>query len=118
MCEHSLCKDCNQFSYRLRTNSTMRASILQFVQLSLSYHLSLRSLFCLYFEWPLKTGFTDNFYIWPSFCGIVHRVFECDSWLLNRNLSLSLSLSLSRCYWDVCGLWIVAFPGYICLRIL
>ena len=33
-------------------------SLLQYFPPSLSYHLSLRSLFCLFFEWPLKTGFT------------------------------------------------------------
>ena len=35
-----------------------KGSILQYFQPSLSYHLSLRSLFCLFIEWPLKTGFT------------------------------------------------------------
>ena len=35
-----------------------RESILQYFQPASSYHLSLRSLFCLFFEWPLKTGFT------------------------------------------------------------
>ena len=35
-------------------------SILQYFQPSLRYHLSLRPLFCLFFEWPLKTGFTVN----------------------------------------------------------
>ena len=33
-------------------------SILQYFQPSLSYHLSLRSLLYLFFECPLKTGFT------------------------------------------------------------
>ena len=36
-------------------------SILQYFPPSLSYHLSLCSLFCLFFEWPLKTGFTVPF---------------------------------------------------------
>ena len=35
-----------------------KGSILQYFRPSLSYHLSLRSLFCLFFEWPLKTGFS------------------------------------------------------------
>ena len=34
-----------------------KGSIPQYFRPSLSYHLSLRSLFCL-FQWPLKTGFT------------------------------------------------------------
>ena len=33
-------------------------SILQYFRPSLSYHLSLRSLFLSIFEWQLKTGFT------------------------------------------------------------
>ena len=33
-------------------------SILQYFRPSLSYHSSFRSLICLFFEWPLKTGFT------------------------------------------------------------
>ena len=33
-------------------------SILQYFQPSLSYQLSLRSLFCLFFEWPFYTGLT------------------------------------------------------------
>ena len=35
-----------------------KGSILQFFPPSLSYHLSSRSLYGLFFEWPLKTGFT------------------------------------------------------------
>ena len=35
-----------------------KGSILQSFGPSLSYHLALRPLFCLFFEWPLKTGFT------------------------------------------------------------
>ena len=34
------------------------SSILQYFRPSLSYHLSLRSLFLFIFEWPLKTSFT------------------------------------------------------------
>ena len=33
-------------------------SIPQYFRSSLSYHLSSRPLFCLFFEWPLKTDFT------------------------------------------------------------
>ena len=33
-------------------------SFLQYFRPSLSYNLPLRPLFCLFFEWPLKTGFT------------------------------------------------------------
>ena len=40
-----------------------KVTILQYFWPSLSYHLSLRSLFCLFFEWPLKTGFTVLFSI-------------------------------------------------------
>ena len=36
----------------------LQESILQYFRPSLSYHISLRPLFCLFFEWPLKTGFT------------------------------------------------------------
>ena len=36
----------------------LQESILQYFRPSLSYHLSLRPLFCLFFGWPLKTGFT------------------------------------------------------------
>ena len=36
----------------------LQESILQYFRPSLSYHLSLRPLFSLFFEWPLKTGFT------------------------------------------------------------
>ena len=32
-------------------------SILQYFRPSLSYHLSFRSLFCLFFEWTFDTGF-------------------------------------------------------------
>ena len=35
-----------------------KGSSLQYFRPSLSYHFALRSLFCLLFEWPLKTGFT------------------------------------------------------------
>ena len=35
-----------------------KGSILQYFRPSLSYHLSLRFLFSLFFEWPLKTGFS------------------------------------------------------------
>ena len=34
-----------------------KRSILQYFRPSLCYHLSLRSLFCLFLGWPLKTGF-------------------------------------------------------------
>ena len=35
-----------------------KGSILQYFRPSSGCHLSLRSLFCPFFEWPLKTGFT------------------------------------------------------------
>ena len=38
-----------------------KGSILQYFRPSLMYHLSLRSLFCLFFEWPFYTGFTVLF---------------------------------------------------------
>ena len=37
-----------------------KGSILQYFRPSLSYHLLLRSLFCLFFEWPFYTGFTGK----------------------------------------------------------
>ena len=51
------------FQYRLSLNAGQKycrmpqESILQYFRPSLSYHLSLRPLFCLFY-WPLKTGFT------------------------------------------------------------
>ena len=33
-------------------------SIAEYLRPSLIYHLPLRLLFCLFFEWPLQTGFT------------------------------------------------------------
>ena len=39
-------------------------SILQYFRPSLSYHLPLRSFCCLFFEWPLKTGFTVNVFMY------------------------------------------------------
>ena len=37
-----------------------KRSIPQYFQPSLNYHLSLRSLFCLFFEWLFYTGFTEH----------------------------------------------------------
>ena len=47
--------------YRLMQVNILR-SILQYFHPSLSYHLTLRSLFCLVYEWPLQTGFTVTLY--------------------------------------------------------
>ena len=41
----------------------LQESILQYFPPSLSYHVYIRPLFCLFFEWPLKTGFL--YYIPP-----------------------------------------------------
>ena len=43
-------------------------SILQYFRPSLSFHLSLRSGFCLLFEWPFYTGFTVYSYTNNLFC--------------------------------------------------
>ena len=46
-----------------------KGSILQYFRPSLSYHLSLRPLFCLFFEWQFFTGFTvcSILYEWYMF---------------------------------------------------
>ena len=40
----------------------LQESILPYLRPSLSYHMSLKSLFLSTFEWPLKTGFTVYLY--------------------------------------------------------
>ena len=37
-----------------------KGSILQYFRPQLSYHLSLRSWFCLFFEWQFYSGFTEK----------------------------------------------------------
>ena len=45
----------------------------------LSYHLSLRSLFFFFFEWPLKTGFTVVPVILTSLCMLTIIMLKPDS---------------------------------------
>ena len=63
------CRGSNGFQDQLSLNAgqkycrMLQGSILQYFRPSLSYHLSLRFLFCLIFEWPVKTGFiVQRFY--------------------------------------------------------
>ena len=74
LCGHSKKKT----NYRLMQVKSIaecsKGSIMQPFWLSLSYHLLLRSLFCLFFEWLLKTCFTVlTTYMYFLFCG-VHRL--------------------------------------------
>ena len=50
----------NGFQDQLSLNAGQKncRSILQYFRPALRYHLSLRSLFCLFIKWPRKTGFT------------------------------------------------------------
>ena len=48
------------FQDRLSLNAGQKYCRMQYFPFSLSNHLSSRPLFCLFLEWPLKTGFTVN----------------------------------------------------------
>ena len=81
-----------------------KGSILQSFGPSLSYHLLLRSLFCLFFHWLLKTGFTVlATYMYFLFCGI-HRLAVRWIFLLKWNFSqLKRMGPLGPLPWKVMG---------------
>ena len=68
--------------------------ILQYFRPSLSYQLSSRPLFCLFFEWPLMTGFTVWLFIynmyperWTIFWfpwRFVRQTNWCTDWQIDR----------------------------------
>ena len=51
--------------------SKTKGSILQYFRPSVSYQLPLRPLFCLFFEWPLYTGFTVHVYSIPLYFKLI-----------------------------------------------
>ena len=85
-------------------------SILQYFRPSLSYHLSLRSLFFSIFEWPLKTGFTVVLYYslvtgrrdtvwWAVLSGSGLSTTRDTSWTVLSRMCNSSWHSQSVCTW-------------------